>query len=221
MHILWWNIGLLHLCNSCTREFGCLCVCSLYACGCEETCVLGYLRLPHTSWPSPADSQPALLTPTRLLGKLTQTGWGWASSQETLNASEGPDHLTVVSSTFRRWRNSLVNRGQQTCFQTGSPACRNTEQGRAALFSSSGAVLGDGSWWTVQYFEGHSSWWRMGPLQIWVMCLLLICILMASLKQMQIEFQTKDIATAATVVNDLVFENWHCHTHLQVYILHW
>jgi len=39
------------------------------------------------------------------------------------------------------------------------------------------------------------------------MCLLLICILMASLKQMQIEFQTKDIATAATVVNDLVFEN--------------
>lgn len=76
-----------------------------------------------------------------------------------------------------------------------------------ALSFSFGAVLGIVSCWSVQSFEGYSILWGVEPLQIQVMCLLLICILMASLKQMQIEFQTKDITTAATVVNDPFFEN--------------
>lgn len=46
----------------------------------------------------------------------------------------------------------------------------------------------------------------MESLQVRVLCWLLICILMASVKQIQIEFQTKDITMAATVVNDLVFD---------------
>lgn len=113
-----------------------------------------------------------------------------------------------------------LNQRQPTCFWIGSPACSSLEEARAAVFSS----------WTgtvtrlllnCESFGGYSSLSRMEPLQIWVICLLLICILMASLKKMQIEFQTKDITTAATVVNDLVFEIWHCHTHLQVYSLYW
>lgn len=74
-------------------------------------------------------------------------------------------------------------------------------------FPSAGADLGIVSCWSVQSLEGYSGLWGMETLHIQVMCLLLICILMASLKQMQIEFQTKDITTAATVVNDPFFEN--------------
>lgn len=92
-----------------------------------STCV------PAISWGVPAcfpNTRRLANEPRQLLWEVTQTWWSWASSQKTLNTSEGPDDLIVISSTFRRWRNSLVNERQWTCFWIGWPACRNPEQAR-------------------------------------------------------------------------------------------
>lgn len=157
---------------------------------------------------------PVFLRATRNCGGVSgcwqdEVGWEFCSPQQ---------HLAL----WGDWTVShleLVNQRQPTCFWIDSPTCGRVEEVRAAVFSSWSGIL-TCLLLDCESFGGYSSSSRMEPLQIWVIRLLLICILMASLKKMQIAFQTKDITTAATVVNDPVFDIWHCHTHLQVYSLY-
>lgn len=222
-HFQCWNIGLLPLCNdTCMNLAAFVCLFPVWL----------WLRRSPCAW---VDAVPAISgglppcspnschlgnKPWELHWEVTQAWWWTSLSQKTLNASEGPHHVAVTISTVGRWRTSMVNKREQLSFSTVSPQgssnrlLQQAVQGKDSPFLLCCSSPGNCLLLLCTILSRLQCMWGMEPLQIQVMCLLLICVLRASLKQIQIEFQTKDITTVATVVNDPFFENWHCHTHL-------